>query len=93
MNNETKITELIVKTKTREEMLKLPMSDIILKDKEFLVETEGENETLIARFKIGDGKTKYSELPYQSSIYKLFPEFLLYNNDYTYGVKIKLKSE
>ena len=93
MYNESKVTELIVKTKTREEMSKQPMSDIILKEREFLVETEGENETLVARFKIGDGRTKYSELPYQSSIYKLFPEFILYNNEYTYGVKIKLKSE
>lgn len=91
--NDVKMTNLIVKTKTREELSKPPLSDMILKENEFLVETEGEGDTLVARFKIGDGKTKYSALSYQSSIYKLFPKFILYNDDYTFGVVINLKSE
>lgn len=92
MNN-AKMTNLIVKTKTKDELSKSPLCDMILKESEFLVETEGEGDTLVARFKIGDGKTKYSNLPYQSSIYKLFPKFTLYNEDYTFGVVINLKSE
>lgn len=93
MEEKTKITEIIIKSKPRQLMIESPMSELILKEKEFFVETEGENDTFIARFKVGDGKTKYSDLPYQSSIYKLFPEFYLYNNNYSYGVKIKFKNE
>ena len=91
--SETKITNLTVKTKTKEEMSKSPLSDMILRENEFLVETDGEGDTFVARFKIGDGKTKYSNLQYQSSIYKLFPKFALYNDDYTFGVFINLKSK
>jgi hypothetical protein len=93
MEEKIKITEIIIKSKPRQQMMESPMSELILKEKEFFVETEGENDTFVARFKIGDGKTKYSDLPYQSSIYKLFPEFYLYNNNYSYGVKIKFKNE
>ena len=93
MEEKTKITEIIIKSKPRQQMMESPMSELILKEKEFFVESEGENDTFVARFKVGDGKTKYSDLPYQSSIYKLFPEFYLYNNNYSYGVKIKFKNE
>jgi len=91
MNN-SKITNIVVKYKTREEMT-TKLSDYILQDRELLVETEGENETFVARFKIGDGKTPYSQLPYISNLYKLCPNFLLYNNDYTFGVNIILRNE
>lgn len=87
---DTNITDVIVKYKSRSEMSKEGL-DLILKDRELIVETEGENETFIARFKIGDGKTPYCQLPYISSIYKLFPDFILYNQSYTYGIKINLK--
>lgn len=87
--NEPKITNIIVKHKSRDEMLKL--GDIILRDRELLVETEGENETFVARFKIGDGKTPYTSLPYVSNLYKICPNFILYNNDYTFGLNIELK--
>ena len=93
MEEKTKETEIIIKSKPRQQMMESPMSELILKEKEFFVETEGEDDTFVARFKIGDGKTKYLDLPYQSSIYKLFPEFYLYNNNYSYGVKIKFKNE
>lgn len=87
--NESKITNIIVKHKSREEMLK--SGDMILRDRELLVETEGENETFVARFKIGDGKTPYTSLPYVSNLYKVCPNFILYNDDYTFGLNIKLK--
>lgn len=87
--NEPKITNIIVKHKSRDEMLK--SGDIILRDRELLVETEGENETFVARFKIGDGKTPYTSLPYVSNLYKICPNFILYNNDYTFGLNIELK--
>ena len=87
--SELKITDIIVKNGSREDMCKI-LSDKILKDKELFVETEGEGESLIARFKIGDGVTPYKQLPYISSIYKLFPNFKLYNNAYSYGIDIHL---
>lgn len=90
--NDSKITNIVVKSKTRQEMT-TNLAGYILKDKELLVETDGENETFVARFKIGDGKTPYSQLPYISNLYKLCPNFLLYNNDYTFGVNIILRNE
>ena len=86
---DTKITNIIVKHKSRAEMSKLP--DMILRDRELMVETEGEGETFVARFKIGDGHTNYANLPYVSNLYKVFPNFVLYNNDYTFGLSINLK--
>lgn len=90
--SEPKLTNVVVKSKSREEMTTI-LSDYILKDKELLVETEGVNETFIARFKIGDGVTPYKQLPYISNIYKLCPNFILYNDDYTYGLNINLKQQ
>lgn len=90
--NDSKITNIVVKSKTRQEMT-TNLASYILKDKELLVETDGENETFVARFKIGDGRTPYSQLPYISNLYKLCPNFLLYNNDYTFGVNIILRNE
>lgn len=90
--SDSKITNIVVKSKTRHEMT-TNLASYILKDKELLVETDGENETFVARFKIGDGKTPYSQLPYISNLYKLCPNFLLYNNDYTFGVNIILRNE
>ena len=90
--SDSKITNIVVKSKTRQEMT-TNLASYILKDKELLVETDGENETFVARFKIGDGKTPYSQLPYISNLYKLCPNFLLYNNDYTFGVNIILRNE
>lgn len=89
---DTKLTNVIVKSKTREEMYST-LSDYVLKDKELLVETEGVNDTFIARFKVGDGVTPYNQLPYVSNIYKLCPNFILYNDDYTYGLNIKLRND
>ena len=87
---ESKITKIVVKTKTRNEM-NTTLSDYILKDRELLVETEGEGDTFIARFKVGDGVTPYSQLAYVSNLYKLYPNFLLYNNDYSFGIDINLR--
>ena len=90
--SETKLTDVIVKSKTRKEMT-TTLSEYVLRDKELLVETEGENETFVARFKLGDGKTPYSKLPYISNLYKLCPNFILYSNDYNYGINVVLKNE
>lgn len=90
--NENKLTNIIVKSRTREEMT-TTSADYILKDKELLVETEGENETFVARFKLGDGKTPYKQLPYISNLYKLCPNFILYSNDYSFGLNIIMKNE
>ena len=89
---ELTLTNVIVKSKTREEMSTV-LSDYVLRDKELLVETEGEDDTFIARFKIGDGMTPYNQLPYISNLYKLCPNFILYNNEYSYGINIILKDE
>ena len=87
----TKITKLNVKTAKREEMLNT-RAETVLKNKELLVEVEGEDDTFTARFKIGDGITPYNKLPYISSLYKLLPNFILYNSDYSYGIDINLKN-
>lgn len=91
-NSETKLINVIAKCKTKEEM-NTSLADYVLKNKELLVETEGENETFVARFKIGDGITPYKQLPYVSNLYKLYPNFILYSNDYSYGINIVLKDE
>ena len=80
-----------VKSYTKEHMK--ANADVILKSRELLVETEGEGPELIARFKVGDGKTPYSQLKYIASIYDLFPNFKLYSTDYTLGFNIKLKED
>lgn len=67
--------------------------DMILKDRELLIETEGENETFVCRFKIGDGRTPYNQLNYVSSIYALLPNCTLYNKEYTQGINLIFKSE
>lgn len=89
---ESKVTKIIGKSKSREEML-TDSSNLILKERELLIETEGYGDTFTTRFKIGDGVTPYCELPYISSIYKLFPNFILYNSDYSFGVDISFRED
>lgn len=84
------ITNITAKSYPKEDM-KTKYSDIILKDRELLVETEGEGDELIVRFKVGDGKTPYSQLKYISTLYDLYPNFKLYSSDYTLGLNIALK--
>lgn len=88
--SENKLTTVVVKSKTRQEMTET-LSDYVLKDRELLVETEGQDDTFVARFKVGDGKTPYNQLPYISNLYKIYPNFILYNEDYSFGINIKLK--
>lgn len=90
--SENKLTTVVVKSKTRKEMTET-LSDYVLKDRELLVETEGQDDTFVARFKVGDGKTPYSQLPYISNLYKIYPNFILYNEDYSFGIDIKLKND
>jgi len=84
------ITNITAKSYPKEDM-KTKYSDMILKDRELLVETEGEGDELIVRFKVGDGKTPYSQLKYISTLYDLYPNFKLYSSDYTLGLNITLK--
>lgn len=87
---EKKELTINVKTFTRDYMRN---NDTILKDRELLVETEGEGNELVARFKMGDGKTPYSQLKYIASLYDLFPNFKLFSADYSLGFNIQLKGE
>lgn len=89
---ETKSIDINVKTVSKEDMRTNNM-DTILKSRELLVETEGEGNELIARFKIGDGKTPYSQLKYIASLYDLFPNFKLCTKDYSLELNINLKGE
>jgi hypothetical protein len=88
---ETKNIDINVKTFPKKEMQ--ANSDTILKARELLVETEGEGDELVARFKIGDGKTPYSQLKYIATLYDLFPNFKLCNKDYSLALNINLKGE
>ena len=72
------ITNITAKSYSKEDM-KTKYIDMILKDRELLVETEGEGDELIVRFKVGDGKTPYPQLKYISTLYDLFPNFKLYS--------------
>lgn len=81
------IVSVKVKSFDRESMLNT-YKDLVLHDRELLIETEGSDDTFIARFKIGDGLTPYHKLEYVSSIYKLLPNVLFYNKDYTNGINI-----
>lgn len=85
------IVTLQIKSYSKEDM-KSKYCDMILKNRELLVETEGENESLIARFKIGDGVTPYKNLDYISSIYKLLPNTCLYDKNYLHGVNLVFTS-
>ena len=89
---ETKVTKVVAKSKSREEMT-TSSSEYVLKDRELLVETEGSGDTFVARFKVGDGITPYSKLPYISNLYKIYPNFILYNEDYSFGININLKND
>lgn len=86
----TKIIDIVAKCKTKQDM-ETTFSNLILKDKELLVETDGVGDTFVARFKVGDGRTPYNQLAYISNLYKLYPNFMLYDENYTFGVNIKLK--
>lgn len=88
---ENKELTVLAKSLTREQLQR--NNSLILKDRELLVETEGEGNELVVRFKIGDGKTPYSQLKYIATLYDLFPNFKLYNTDYSLGFNIKLKDE
>lgn len=87
---ENKELTINVKTFTKEYMRN---NDTVLKQRELLVETEGEGNELVARFKVGDGKTPYSQLKYIATLYDLFPNFKLYSADYSLGFNIQLKGE
>ena len=87
---ENKEINIIAKCHTRESM-KSENSQMILKDRELLVETEGEGVEFTARFKMGDGKTPYNQLRYISSLYDLFPNFRLCTEDYSMSININLK--
>lgn len=90
MSNDTKVLRVIPKSFTRDYMWS-DGSSIILKDREILVESEGEGDTLTLRFKIGDGVTPYSKLPYVSSMYSLFPNVMFYNKSGTNAIDIRFK--
>lgn len=87
-----KLTNIVVKSKTRKEMT-TTLSNYVLKDKELLVETDGENETTVIRFKLGNGRTPYAQLPYVSNLYNICPNFILYSDDYSFGINIVLNEK
>ena len=68
-------------------------SAFVPKLRELIVEEDvGDSEDkAVYRFKIGDGMRRYSELPYISSIYSLFPTVLLCDPNYTRSVELKFK--
>lgn len=67
--------------------------DFIPKVRELIAEQEGFGDTKILRFKLGDGVTPFSELPYVQSLYNLYPNFILYNANYTQSININFNNE
>ena len=67
---------------------------IIFRNREFIVEKDDSNpENVMYRFKIGDGVLPYSALPYISNLYALFPNFTLFDKQYTHCINIKFSNE
>ena len=65
----------------------------VFQDRELIVEVEkgSTKENTVLRFKIGDGVKPYSQLPYVSSLYALFPSVNLCDNNYQNILKISLE--
>ena len=63
---------------------------IVFLDRELIVEvSEGsDSSNTVYRFKVGDGVTPYSQLPYVSSIYSLFPFVNIFDKNYSKGIEI-----
>lgn len=68
-------------------------SAIIFRDRELVVESDGDGDNTVLRFKIGDGIKPYNALPYVSSMYALYPFVYLYNKDYTNCIKLTFNGE
>jgi hypothetical protein len=82
---------LTVNVKTFDKEYLKQNSTIIFKSRELIVEIEKpdnvEDEPTY-RFKVGDGITPYTLLPYVSSLYALVPNICFYNKDSTSCVKL-----
>jgi hypothetical protein len=63
------------------------------KDRELIVEEDvkDSDDKSVYRFKVGDGMRTYSDLPYVSSLYSLFPNVLLCDQNYTRSIELKFK--
>lgn len=81
------VFKLIMKSMSRDDMQTIHKDDV-LRNRELLLEYEGEGDKRIYRFKLGDGITPYNQLSYISSLYALYPMFNLYNNSYTQQVQL-----
>lgn len=70
-------------------------SDIVFKNRELIIEEDcdGVSEHSVFRFKIGDGITPYCDLKYISSLYTLFPNIILYDEDYNNSITLKFTEE
>ena len=66
----------------------------IPRDRELIIEediqTPEDTLGIVYRFKIGDGMSSYSELPYISSLYSLFPKVSFCDNTYENCLTLKL---
>ena len=83
---------VVVKLK-RLKKSELAETHFIPKCRELIIE-EDVNESAdktVCRFKIGDGMRQYSDLPYISSLYSLFPSVLLCDQNYTRSIELKFK--
>lgn len=82
---------LTVNVKTFDKEYLKQNSTIIFKSRELIVEIEkpdNAEEEPTYRFKVGDGITPYTLLPYVSSLYALVPNICFYNKDSTSCVKL-----
>lgn len=67
--------------------------DIIFRNRELIVEKDGDGENAVYRFKIGDGVKPYSVLQYISSLYALYPNFHMYDKKYEKGFTVSFEIE
>lgn len=61
---------------------------LIFRNRELIIEEEGEGDKLTLRFKVGDGTSPYSALQYVSSLYGLFPNVFLFDKEYNNGIEL-----
>jgi hypothetical protein len=67
-------------------------NNIVFKDRELIIEKEQNGENTMLRFKIGDGVKPYGLLQYVSSLYALFPNICLCDNEYKSCLTISFDS-
>lgn len=90
MNKVTLVPKIISR-----EVLTANGSTLIPRNRELIIESDmqepGNEDSIVYRFKIGNGLDTYKDLPYTSSLYSLFPKISFYDSKYENGLTLLFK--